>query len=75
MHPTAAAAPQGVVTRQPVVPGPPILVPHVRGAASAARDAIVTMKGLAHAAATACLRNRLLERSFGAPVGSFMSPR
>ena len=65
MHPTGEAAPHGVVTLQPVVPGPPIFVPQVAGpAAWAARDVIVTIRGLAHAAITACLRNRLLERPF-----------
>ncbi len=61
MHPTATA-PHGVVTRQSVVPTPPILVPHVAGAACAARDVIVTIRGAAHAATTACLRNLLLDR-------------
>ena len=30
LHPTAAVAPHGVVTRQAVVPGPPIFVPQLR---------------------------------------------
>lgn len=63
MHPTAIVVPHGVVTRQSVVPGPPIFVPHVAGApAWAERDIIVTTMGFAHAATTACLRNLLLER-------------
>lgn len=53
MHPTAAL-PHGVVTRQPVVPAPPIFVPQVEvAAASADRDVIVTISGVAHAATTA----------------------
>jgi hypothetical protein len=69
LHPTATA-PQGVVTRQSVVPGPPIFLPHVRGpAACADREAMETMNGLTHAAATAWRRNLLRERpSSGAPV-------
>lgn len=52
-----------MVTRQSVVPGPPIFFPHDAGpAAWADRDIIVTIMGLAHAATTACLRNLRLER-------------
>ena len=71
MHPTAAD-PHGVVTRQPVVPGPPIFVPHVEGAAAPAdRDVIVTISGAAHAATTAWRRNLLRERpSSDAAVGA-----
>lgn len=66
MQPTAAAAPQGVVTRHAVVPAPPILVPHVRGPAAAAeRDAIETIRGLAHAATTAWRRNLLRDSPSG----------
>ena len=76
MHPTAAVAPHGVVTRQSVVPGPPTLVPQVRGAACAVREAIVAMKGLAHAAATAWRRNRLRERpSFESRIRSSIALR
>jgi hypothetical protein len=64
LHPTAAALPQGVVTRQSVVPAPPILVPQVSGptAAEAEREIIVTITGLAQAAAAACRRNLRRER-------------
>ena len=69
LHPTAAVAPQGVVTRQSVVPGPPIFVPQLlEVAADAERDSMVTMRGLAQAATTACLRNLRLERPSSVPA-------
>lgn len=72
LHPTAAVLPQGVVTRQAVVPGPPILVPQLlEPAASAVRDSIVTMKGLDHAAMAVCLRNLRLESP--SPAGRSVS--
>ncbi len=62
LHPTAAVLPQGVVTRQSVVPAPPIFVPQLREpAASAVRDSIVTTRGLDHAAMAVCFRNLRLE--------------
>lgn len=54
LHPTTAALPHGVVTRQAVVPAPPIFVPQRdEPAADADRDSIVTIIGLAHAATAA----------------------
>ncbi len=62
MQPTAAVLPQGEVTRQSVVPAPPILVPQLRDPAAAAeRESMVTTRGLDHAAMAACLRNLRLE--------------
>lgn len=63
LQPTSAALPQGVVTRQRVVPAPPILVPQLdEPAADAERDSIVTIIGLAHAATAAWRRNLRRER-------------
>lgn len=63
LQPTAAVLPQGVVTRQAVVPGPPILVPQLLDpAACAERDSIVTTRGLDHATIAVCIRNLRLER-------------
>lgn len=63
LQPTAAVLPHGVVTRQAVVPAPPILVPQLgEPAAAADRDNIVTIVGVAQTATAACLRNLRLER-------------